>query len=185
MFKKACASKNTFWNRQRVAQDMQIKDVAELMGLGISTVGAHFSGQFVPNEKYIEGYCELFGVDILEGTREFINAHKEWDTSRGKKPRISLRATDNSVVDEVDEAVNPAPENNPDAVWDTLTKMAKLPKMKNKILELVYGVVPMPVFLEYYNASTTSINAKEYFYNKVDYDLYEKIRTIINNEEEE
>ena len=179
MFKKACASKNTFWNRQRVAQDMQIKDVAELMGLGISTVGAHFSGQFVPNEKCIEGYCELFGVDKIEGTREFINANKEWDTSRGKKPKISLRATDNPVVDEVDETVNPAPENDPDVVWDSLREM------KNKILELVYGVVPMHIFLEYYNASPTSINAKEYFYNKVDYDLYEKIRTIINNEEEE
>ena len=175
MFKKACASKATFWNKQRVAQNMQIKDVADLMGLGVSTVGAHFSGQVIPNEKCIEGYCVLFGVDKIEGTREFIKANKEWDTSRGKNPRFSLRATDNPA----DEATNPASENDPDAVW------ASLREMKNKILELVYGVVPMSVFLEYYNASTTSINAKEYFYNKVDYDLYEKIRTIMNNEEEE
>ena len=179
MFKKACASKATFWNKQRVAQNMQIKDVADLMGLGVSTVGAHFSGQVIPNEKCIEGYCELFGVDKIEGTREFINANKEWDTSRGKNPRISLRATDNLAVDEVDETTTPVPESDSDAVW------ASLAVMKNKILELVYGVVPMSVFLEYYNASTTSINAKEYFYNKVDYDLYEKIRTIMNNEEEE
>lgn len=184
MFKKACASKATFWNKQRVAQNMQIKDVADLMGLGVSTVGAHFSGQFVPNEKCIEGYCELFGVDKIEGTREFINANKEWDTSRGKNPRISLRATD-TVGDNVEPVSEVIPENipegeeKPDAVW------ASLDVMKNKILELVYGEVPMHIFLEYYNASTTSINAEKYFYGRVDYDLYEKIRTIMNNEEEE
>ena len=81
--------KDNFWSKKRVEHNIKTEEIADLLGIKYKTASAYFTGQAVPHEEQIKTLCDFFGVDIVEGTREFENAHKHYD-AEGKR---TMKAT--------------------------------------------------------------------------------------------
>lgn len=162
---KSCASKDTFWNRKRVEKGVHIRELAEVLGCGVSTLGSFFSGQHVPNEKMIEALCTLLDVDPLEGTREFIKANKEWDTQRGQAYKVVVKQ-------KVEEDTKPKDTE----VLNTLVPITPVVASES-VLEILYGKVSY----DDYNAIESGILSEievlrlAYDSSKVDFDTFMKL----------
>ena len=70
--------KTNFWSTLRVDRGIKLKELADLLGFSDSAVGAWFSGQVLPKASVINDLCSFFDVDVDEGTRQFVLAHREW-----------------------------------------------------------------------------------------------------------
>ena len=99
--------KDNFWCKKRVEANITLKEVAELLKCKQSTAGAYFTGFLMPSEEDIKTLCDFFGVDVIEGTREFVNTHKKYDTeqkltlkynSRPEKPEKTIRVNEPEEV---------------------------------------------------------------------------------------
>ena len=166
---KPCAIKDTFWNRQRVAKNIKLSELAELLGCGASTIGAYFSGQHVPDENIIKQLCILLDVDLLEGTREFIKANKEWDTYRGKKAQVVLKS---NVSEEKTTQPCKSDEDLPKASEPRMS-------VPESVLKILYDILPYESFEAILDGAESEIDLLEYVYDKVGFEEYIKIRKIV------
>ena len=91
--------KDNFWSKKRVEANITIKEIAELLHCKYSTAGAYFSGLCIPSESEIKLLCDAFNVDVIEGTREFVDAHKKYDAEKKRilkynsKPKAETKIT--------------------------------------------------------------------------------------------
>lgn len=97
--------KDNFWSKKRVEANITLKEITQLLNCKFSTAGAYFSGFLMPSEEDIKILCDFFGVDVIEGTREFINAHKQYDTEKKRtlkcssKPKAETKVTSINKTD--------------------------------------------------------------------------------------
>ena len=89
--KYAITYKDNFWSKKRVEHNIKTEEIADLLGIKWKTASAYFTGQVVPHEEQIKTLCDFFGVDIVEGTREFENAHKHYDAERKRTMKASAK----------------------------------------------------------------------------------------------
>lgn len=80
---KAHASKETFWNNERVKRGWSFKYIAKKTGIPQTTLGYWFSGAKSPrNERHIQQLCELFDIPFDTGYNAFYHAERTWDSDR-------------------------------------------------------------------------------------------------------
>jgi transcriptional regulator with XRE-family HTH domain len=155
--------KDNFWSRLRVERGIKIVELANLLGYSDSAVGTWFTGQIIPKPKVINDLCSFFDVDINDGTREFILAHREWKAQHSRP----------SVV------------KNPEA---TREKHVEVLKSADDLLSMLYGKVGYDTFNKIVDiVSNNSDNADilSCVYGSVSYDEYKMIIDFINQSKEE
>ena len=178
----AVTFRDNFWSKKRVEQNVTIDEIAELLEINKKTASAYFTGQLVPHEYQIKTLCEYFGVDIIEGTREFYNAHKHYDATH--KRTLKLSAKTQKKIEEATKE-EPAWNDEPTPVEKVAEKireqeeaykrLVESPYDPNKIVELLYGKIPFMLFNEVYVALERGLRVDEIIYGKIDYEIYCKV----------
>ena len=158
MGSKIRALKDNFWSRKRIESGLKIKDVADAIGFSTGIVGMYFTGQRIPAMATIEKLCDLFDVDILIGTHEFIEANRAWDAEFGVKSRLHVDAP---VLDDDSEAV---PE--------------KSEIVSESVLRALYGELSYDDFEAILEGNMSVTEVLKSAYKKVDFDTYMKLVKI-------
>lgn len=164
--------KDTFWSKKRVEAGITIKELAEGIGVKKSTLCAYLIGVTVPKEPVIRAMCDWFGVDYIEGEREFIKAYRAYDAQTHGKSVVAVANSKKRVVEERVKSVAVNKE-----VSEVAVGMSEETK-RNEITKLVYGKVSQDVY--------EAVRVVEFdkllqtVYDKVDYVVYETIRSILN-----
>lgn len=176
--KNSYAFKDNFWSKKRVEGNYKISDMAELLECPYSTAGAFFGGYMMPNEEQIKKLCEFFGVDVIEGTREFLNAHKAYDAEKqkGRKSKVQAKKpepTKTTPIKQLDtfEKVEEPKEPEP--------KTHKEPKNidYSSVFKKVYGKLSFSDYTEFtMNLQWHSLtSALRFIYGKVDFATYTEV----------
>lgn len=80
---KARASKETFWNAERIKRGWSYDDLSEKLHIPKSTLARWFSGISAPRKDWqIQTLCNLFEVDFDTGYNEFYRAERTWDAHK-------------------------------------------------------------------------------------------------------
>lgn len=154
--------KDTFWSKKRIDNNMLIKELAKMFGVSRSAMGAYFTGYLVPPENLCNTLCDYFGVDPIEGQREFLKAHKEYEAEHGEhrvlkaSARKSKVKADKKPTTQVKPVVEPVKEEQRgmsdeeklDAIARLLYKRVSYDEFRtlshthiDKLAEMSYGIV--------------------------------------------
>lgn len=162
--------KDNFWSKKRVEANITIKEIAELLHCKYSTAGAYFTGILIPSESDIKILCDTFNVDIIEGTRGFVDAHKKYDVEKKRTLKYSGKPKAETKV----TSINNADIFEPIACEEVAQKPEK---DYTPVIKMVYGLVSFELYNEFIEAimmySPTA--ALEVIYGKVDFDTYKVI----------
>ena len=160
--------KDTFWSKKRVEANISIKELADAIGIKFSTLASYLIGVSVPPSDVIRAMCDWFNVDYIEGEREFVKAHKEYDAQHsGKVVIASIKKSVNEPVTVIKEDVERKEDN-----------MGNF-DIRTEILRLAYNSkVSYDVFCELSETPVDKI--RETLYNKVDYTTYRLIENILD-----
>ena len=169
---------DTFWNKVRVKAGYSTYDVATLLNVGRSTANNYLVGKTVPSERQIDALCEFFGVDRVQGEREFYEAHRHYDADSHRK-RVDLKQAEH-----VEEQLKAAREYNERVAAKNKPAPVEVSALveveETDIFKLVYDVLSYQEFNEFFAAvASKSERALELIYHKVDYDTYKKISKVI------
>ena len=163
-------AKKTWWNELRVSRNFRFADLVELFPTITNgdSIGAWFSGQYVPKDEYIKILCDFFDVDFEEGKAHFIADHKIWESSKHKDSRITTgKALGRGEMETTGESVlkgttRPATESKAD------------------IFEMVYGKLSYELFRKFCDlVAVSDANALELIYGKVTFEEFITIWNII------
>ena len=160
-------SKENFWSKERVKQNLTIKEVADALGIkSEKIVGMWFTGQVMPADYRIKEMCELFGIDLVEGQLAFQKANMEWTAEHGKKTKY--RGVNKNAKHPVSK-----PET-----FDKVNNIAE-------VILTIYGKISCEAFLNVYNAITDGkpgdCDIERILYSKVDFDTYQQIVAIMKS----
>lgn len=170
------AFKDTFWNRKRVEANITTRELADMFGLKEGTLSAYFTGYLMPNEHIIDELCDYFGVDTIEGTREFIKAHKSYEAEHSNKV-MKIKAKKKTKPVSVESEVKPAVKVESKSEVKGMNNAEKM----NDILRLVYSSRKLD-YDTFCKLSQMSFDRlKETVYSKVDYAVYTTIENIIDD----
>lgn len=172
---------DTFWNQQRVQQDLRLVDVAEYMHKNHTTVCRWFTGCDMPTDDQIHQLCELFGIDYLQGKQEFIKAHDQWVSIHEEPKGVKGHKIEVAV-----NSVTTPPK--PKKVESNLVDLAQAEPIhtetlvpKSTLLELVYGKIPYDAFFKFTTlVANKTGNPIKLIYGKVTYEEYEAIRKMLD-----
>lgn len=147
--------KDNFWSKLRVERGITLDELANLLGYSDSAVGTWFTGQIIPKPKIINDLCSFFDVDINEGTREFILAHREWKAQHSR-PSVAKNTTATKAI-----------------------------KSSDDLLSMLYGKIGYDAFNKIRDSisSSDSTDILSSIYGSVSYDEYKMITDFINKEE--
>lgn len=168
---KAKGAKETFWNKLRIENSLRIKDVAEMLGLSIGTIGCWFSGQGVPNADNVKAICELFEIPYDKGYGEFIKANQKWDLDKGQR-KIWMYSPESIEI--------------PDSEKSKRTKKAKKAKTvpvqtdRTDIIKYLYGRLAFVEYMQLQTYLADNVDPMPYLYGKVSFDEFVEVRKIIN-----
>ena len=162
---EARAFKDNFWSRKRIESGFKIHDIAELLHLSDGIVGMYFTGQRMPTEDTIKKICAFFGVDTVEGTREFANAAKVWDAEvKGREAKLHSH-TGVGVVSE-------------EAVPITPVVVEPAQSVPESLLKALYKKVSYEDFKAILDGNMSESEALALAYDKVDFDTF---MALVNN----
>lgn len=182
--------KDNFWSKKRVEHNVKTEEIADLLGIKYKTASAYFTGQAVPHEEQIKTLCDFFNVDIVEGTREFENAHKHYDAEgkRTMKMTATPKKTKTTPITETSIFDLVPPEEKISA--DSLTT-GTMPAEECKdcciepekdytsVVKLLYdsGKVDFETYNEFIDHLMLEgeEEAKKFIFDHVNYDLFIKI----------
>ena len=183
--------KENFWSKKRIEANITIREIAELLGVPKSTAGAFFSGILVPTESQTKTLCEFFGVDLIEGTREFDRAHKAHDAEHKRKLKYSAKkkptkTTPISKPDTFEKIEETKPINDlPKLPTEATTNTHKAPIIADRIDEdcfkditkELYGKLSFDDYNEFMRLIVMESNksALKFIYGKIDFDTFVKI----------
>lgn len=161
--------KDTFWSKKRVEAGVTIQELAEGIGVKKGTLCSYLIGVSVPKESVIRAMCDWFGVDYVQGEREFYNAHRAYDAqSKGKavvamaKPKKKAEKT--VEVKKVQETTKP----NTNAVCGN-----------KEIYKLLYGKIGCEEYNKVYELVKSNANIPlDLIYGKVDRITYELVKDM-------
>ena len=172
-------SKDTFWNKVRVEKNIRYSDIVELFGGSVSMWAQRFTGQTMPTYAEIKKLCELFDVDVTQGTEEFKKAHALWK-SEGRGAKAGYITTGKSVMsgikvgkrgevtgtrEHVEKAENEAEVQEEELKEDPLSV--------RQIMGLLYGKIPYDTFLKFCDMITGEDgDPLESIYGRVSYREY-------------
>lgn len=155
----AFARKGNFWSEQRVKNGLQLKDVAQAIGVGEKRAGMYFSGQTMPSEPVIRQICDLFDIEYGEGELEFQHAHKNWKAEHRAKLTYSAKKP-----------------------YQKKPRKTEINSVED-VLEALYGKLSCKDFIAIYDFikldNLAGIDPLEVLYGKVDFETYQKIIKFI------
>lgn len=174
---KAKGSKETFWNKLRIKNSLRIKDVAEMLGISIGTIGSWFSGQSVPNADNVKIICKLFEVPYDKGYGEFILANQKWDLEKGHR-KISMYSPETIIVDDA-EGTKKAKKTKAKKEKPQ-TEVPQVQKDYTKIVKYLYGRLSFADYMQLQTYLADNVDPMPYLYGKVSFDEYVEVMSILN-----
>ena len=156
------AFRDNFWSRKRVEAKFTIDDIAKYLGKSRAATGMYFTGQIMPPQDCIKLLCSLFGVDELEGEREFRKAVKAYDLLVAPK-KAELTCNTEPVVEEDDAQM----------------EFESIVEPNNDIFKLVYGKLSFEEFNTFFDLVAKGSNPLELIYGKVSFDEYKAIADVL------
>ena len=177
-------SKDTFWNKVRVEKNIRYSDIVELFGGSVSMWAQRFTGQTMPTYAEIKKLCELFDVDVTQGTEEFKKAHALWK-SEGRGAKACYITTGKSVMSGIKVGKRGEVTGTREHV-ERAEKEAEVPVEQptiapNEVFKVVYGKVPYDTFCAFCDAlaGVTGEDPLEYVYSKVGYKEFRAIEKAL------
>jgi transcriptional regulator with XRE-family HTH domain len=167
---KIRALKDNFWSRKRLEVGLSIRDVAEAIHFSTGITGMYFTGQRMPTETTIKQICDLFDVDIIEGTREFVNACRFWDAEFGVKSRLRVKP---EVLDNYKVSSWANVDNEPE----------QSEIVCESVLRELYRKIPYEDFETILEGNVGGTEVLKLAYKKVDFDTYIKLVKLIKEEQ--
>ena len=167
------AAKQTFWNTVRVANNLKIGDIADMLEVSYGTAGGWFSGGSVPSDEYIAKLCKFFEVDYETGRNAFYEDNKAWRSERGKITFPKKRSTRRKIAKKlVATAEQPVPAS-------------QLDNINTRLARQIYGKVSYDAFVSIqhaflHNVSDTNEILQE-LYGKLCYTEFNEIFAILNS----
>ena len=171
--------KDNFWSKKRVEQNVSVQDVAELLNINVKTAGSYFTGQQCPHEEQIKIICDFFDVDIIEGTREFINAHKQYDATHKRVLAASAKKPNESKKVKAAKVTETANETDIIIPKDTSIKVVGFTDNRKVIEKILYGTLSYDDF-ELFKARLDGVgDPLELIYDKVDYRTFRRVEKAL------
>lgn len=171
--------KDNFWSKKRVEQNVSIQDVAELLNINVKTASSYFTGQQCPHEEQIKIICDFFDVDVIEGTREFINAHKKYDATHKRVLTASAKKPKESKKVKAAESTDTANETDIIIPKDTPIKVVGFTDNRKVIEKILYGTLSYDDF-ELFKARLDGVgDPLELIYDKVDYRTFRRVEKAL------
>ena len=152
------ASRDTFWNVERVKKGYKIKEIAELLDLKEKTASAYFTGFLLPDDDVIAKFCDLFGVDFMRGKGEFYRAHVEYKNAHDRTYKVRYAGI-------------PVPAEDTEPV----VKKTKADNVGDLVLEMLYGKIPYTDFKILTGQVMSGADILECVYGKVDFETFLKV----------
>lgn len=167
-------TKDTFWNRQRLAKHMTLKKLAKELDSDIGYLSKCLSGAVLPSTPHAAKICDYFGIEYTIGATEFNKAHEQWIAEHpGKKKHrnaIHSRKYSNS-------AVKPTIEVNAPNSSDT--SVPEIPDVTDAILDKLYGKIPVDDFNLILAKADPNIDVLSITYGNVDRATYQEIYKLV------
>ena len=159
------ASRETFWNLERVKRGYKIREIAELLDMGEKIVSAYFTGFVMPDDDTVAKFCDLFEIDFMRGKGEFFKSHREYKNTHDRKCKLRF----NSAIADV----APIPPVKPEV------EEINFDNLGDKVMEMLYNKIPYADFKMLAGQIMSGADILECVYGKVDYDTFVKVREIV------
>lgn len=187
---KANCVKMTFWNKVRVTAGISCRELADLMGVSVGTIGNWFGGHCVPLEENIVKLCNFFDVDYDTGYNAFVQASRAWHAEKNTPNRerlysdkeISSKITSTKSDDSSDIA-NAEDIESPNLPSATQLEISNL-SSEDDICRMLYGNLDFTDFLAVADlvrsGHTQDLNAlREFLYGKIPLELFDEVSELI------
>ena len=96
----------TFWNQLRVENNYNLKDLSDVLGVTPGRLSAVFTGMKMPSRTFSDRCCELFGVDPIEGWKQFEIGYDVYHNTHGKSVTVEPRVVNPVIKADVKKYVN-------------------------------------------------------------------------------
>ena len=165
----ASMSKDNFWNRKRVENNIRFVDLSKLYGGVVSKWGMYFTGQVMPPVSAVSKLCEFFDVEFNFGYQQFVETHENWRAAHGQERVLITGGAETRKT-----SVKPKTEN---------TSVKACPDVNDysDVLALVYGKLNYPEYNQFVNRLMTKKgNPLELLYGKIDYESFQQVLIMLN-----
>lgn len=175
---------DTYWNRKRWEQGLEITDIADYLGIIPQTVSAYFVGKYMPKDTVIQKLCDLFSIDFEDGKQGFADTIKA--RQQGNIPVLHSVPGSKSSMKKLKQAVRKSAKSSENSSDISNTLCSPISKSTvftdDAILELIYGKVEYPDFYRIAeNLSEGSAgNLLEIMYGKIEFDAYLKLSNAVD-----
>lgn len=159
----AAFTKDTFWNRLRLAKGVTLTNMAQEIGIDQSWLSRCLTGSLIPSTPIAIKICDYFNVDYAEGAAEFNKAHEAWvQAHQGEtKKRSPIRKRKFDV------------EKVPALAEKAVKKSAKAKNdLVDNVIRKLYGNISFDDFMTIALCEPTTKDLLEFAYNKVDVDTF-------------
>lgn len=96
----------TFWNQLRVENNYNLKDLSDVLGVTPGRLSAVFTGMKMPSRTFSDRCCELFGVDPIEGWKQFEIGYDVYHNTHGKSVTVEPIVVNPVIKADVKKYVN-------------------------------------------------------------------------------
>lgn len=172
---KAKGAKETFWNKLRIENSLRIRDVAEMLGIPVGTIGRWFSGQGVPNAENIKAICQLFEIPFDKGYGEFVKANQKWDSDRGRM-KISMYSPETITVSSEEEPKRTKKSKK----TEPKPEIPQVQKDYTKLVKYLYGKLEFADYMQLQTYLADHVDPMPYLYGKVSFDDYVEVMKLVN-----
>ncbi len=187
---KASCVKMTFWNKIRVTAGISCRELADLMGVSVGTIGNWFSGHCVPLAKNIVKLCDFFDVDYDTGYNAFVQASRAWHAEKNTPNRerlysdkelpsktTSTKSDDSSVLANTEDIESPT---LPSATQIKISDFSS----EDDICRMLYGNLDFTDFLTVADLVRSgdiqnSNTLREFLYGKIPLELFDEVSELL------
>jgi transcriptional regulator with XRE-family HTH domain len=187
---KASCVKMTFWNKIRVTAGISCRELADLMGVSVGTIGNWFSGHSVPLEKNIVKLCDFFDVDYDTGYNAFVQASRAWHAEKNTPNRERLYSdkelpskTTSTKSDDSFVLANAEDIESPTLPSATQIKISDF-SSEDDICRMLYGNLDFTDFLTVADLVRSgdiqnSNTLREFLYGKIPLELFDEVSELL------
>lgn len=147
MANNARTFKDTFWAKLRVDNGFNLKELAKMVHVDMSSMCHYLTGQAMPPDDVIDVLCKYFDVDPVLGKSEFMKAHDSWVGEHSRK----LKAKYNKPKIKKKSNIKPVTTEEKLPEVPLKVKGEKPVDDSRKVLELLYQRVDFKTFMEIFD----------------------------------
>lgn len=175
---KTCVSTSTdtFWNQKRIEKGVTLKDMADDLGVHLTSLSTWLTGAKLPATPTAIKICDYLGIDYVTGAEEFNKIHEEWISAHSgqTKKRSKIRQRKFCVSD-VSKS-KPDTSNEIVVPTKTLQELAE----RSRVQKILYRKISYEEFVDIMSLDLNVDNALKALYGKVDFDAYFALYNELN-----